>query len=248
LPDLAENVKIIVEIVDGVEDGGSDLSAFEEVVEVGPAEVPTGVAGTGLVQGPPVLGVLDVLDGEPPPAGEKRPVPGVSRREDAIEKVHPPVDSLQDVLDVPHAHQVTGLVLRQEGAAPFEDLEKLGLGLAQAEAPERIAVEVHLQEVGDAFFPLVPKYPSLADPPQVLDGFTGFEMPLGAGRPARRPAHGFLHRFHGRGVGWERVQAHHDVSPQLPLDVHDVLRGQEDFRSIEVGREPDPVLADLDEG
>jgi hypothetical protein len=70
LPDSAENVKIIVEIVDSVEDGGSDLTAFEEVVEISPAEVPTGVAGTGLVQGPPVLGILDVLDGEPPPAGE----------------------------------------------------------------------------------------------------------------------------------------------------------------------------------
>lgn len=220
--------------MDGVEDGGRNLSAFVEVAEVGPAEVPAGVAGTGLVQGPPVLGVLDVLDGEPPPAGEKRPVPGVSRREDAVEEVYPPVDGLQDVLDVPHAHQVTGFVLGQEGAAPFKDLEELGLGLTQAEAPERVPVEVHLQEVGDAFFPLVPKDPSLADPPQVLGGLPGVEVPLGAGRPARRQAHGFLHRFHRRGVGWERVQAHHDVRPQLPLDVHDVLRGQEDLRSIEV--------------
>jgi hypothetical protein len=130
LPDLIENVKIIVEIMDRVEDGGGDLSAFEKVAEIGPAEVPAGVAGTGFVQGPPVLSVLDVLDGQPPPACKKRPVPGVSRREDAVKEVHPSIDSLQDVLDVPHAHQISGLVLGQKGAAPFENLEELRLGLA----------------------------------------------------------------------------------------------------------------------
>src|SRR5512136_2471432 len=134
-----EDVKVEVEVMEGVEHGGGDLVALVEVAEVGPGEGPAGVAGAGLVEGPLVPGVLPVLDGHPAPAREQRAVAGVARRQDAIEEVDAPRHGLDDVLDVAHAHEVAGPVGRQERMAELERLEEPRLGLAQAQSAIGVA-------------------------------------------------------------------------------------------------------------
>ena len=144
-----EDVKIEVQVVDGVEDGRGDLVALEEVAEVGPGEVAAGVAGAGLVERPLVPGVLPVLDGHPAAAREQGAVAGVARRQDAVEEIDAPGDGLDDVLDVAHAHEVAGPVRGEEAVAELERLEEPGLRLAEAQPAVSVAGEVQGQQVLD---------------------------------------------------------------------------------------------------
>ena len=139
MTDSPENVKIKMEVMDRVEDGRADLLALEKVAEVGPGEVPAGVAAAGLVKRPPVAGVLEVFDGHPTPAREEGPVSRVPGGEDAIEEIDPPLHSFEDVLYIAHPHEIAGLVPGEKGVSVFQDFEELSLGLPDAQASVRVA-------------------------------------------------------------------------------------------------------------
>jgi hypothetical protein len=180
-----EDVKIEMEVVDGVEDGRRDLVALVEVAEVGPGEPAAGGAAAGFVDGPFVPGVLAVLDGHPARAREQGAVAGVARRQDTVEEIDAAGDGLDHVLDVAHAHEVSGPVGRQQPVSELERLEEPRLRLADAQAAVGVAVEALLRDLLDRSLPEVGVDAALGDAPELLPRVVAGEGRLRA--PAQSP-------------------------------------------------------------
>ena len=74
---------------------------------------------------------------------EQHPVAAVPGRHDAVEHIHPPGDSLQDIHRSPDSHQVPGLSLWQKGADKLQHLIHLLNRLPDSQAADRIpAMEI----------------------------------------------------------------------------------------------------------
>src|SRR5947207_15091172 len=79
-PDTLHQVKVEVEVMDGEQRGSRHLPCGEEVPQVGPAEMPAGVAAAVGVWRQRILGVPRVLDDEHAVSGQQLAVPGVPLR------------------------------------------------------------------------------------------------------------------------------------------------------------------------
>ena len=104
---------IKIEIMQGMEDRRKDFACQIEVTQIGTGEMLTAIAVTRLVQRARITGKLGPLDAELSPGGKKSPIPGISRRQNAIEEVIAALDRTDQILRSSHSHEIAGTILRQ---------------------------------------------------------------------------------------------------------------------------------------
>ena len=79
---------IVVEVVDAIESRTQDLVAAEEVAQIGPAEIATGIAATGRIQGTSVARVCGISDTHNAIVGEEVAIARIACRHHTIEHVY----------------------------------------------------------------------------------------------------------------------------------------------------------------
>jgi hypothetical protein len=117
------------------------LAGHEEVSQVRPRVVPAGIAAALRIEGTVVLGVPGVPDIETSLAGEELAVPGVARRQHAVEHVDAARDALDQVLGRARAHEIPRPIrrqpLRRRGGHRIHLIDRL----TDAEAADGVALE-----------------------------------------------------------------------------------------------------------
>ena len=201
----------------GQEPQPEQLVLVHEMTQVGAREALARRAGAILVERPLVPREPCVLEVEPSRARERRPGAPQPRRPDAVEDVDAALDHVEDARGIADAHEVARLVHRQQRRSPGRGLEHLSPLLPDGEAPERVAVEVELRELGDRPAAQLVVGVALRDPEHELAGRAlGCTLPC---RPQRRPAHGFLELAARDARRRNVVETHGDVRAELPLNL-----------------------------
>src|SRR5439155_15739913 len=114
-----------------------------QMAQIGARMVPARVTAAALVERPIVFRVAGVLDVETPLAREKLAVAGVPRGQHAVEHVDAACDALDEIPGRAGAHQIPRPILRQSPSRVAHDGIHHVDGLANAEAANRIPLEVN---------------------------------------------------------------------------------------------------------
>ena len=101
-----------MQIVDGIQAKTEDLVGNVQVTQVGPGEMPAGVAGAVGVHRPLIPRVDRALDVQAARGGEEGSVPGIPGRQDAVEHVHAAGDAFQQILGGSDSHEIPRGVVR----------------------------------------------------------------------------------------------------------------------------------------
>ena len=243
LADLAHQLLVVVQVVDGVEPGTQDLAALVEVAQVGAGIVATGVAAAGLVDGAGVVGIAGIADAQQAVPGVEKAGAGVARGNDAVEHVHPAAHGLDDVLRLADAHQVARPVGGQQGGGGLEDVVAFLHRFAHRQPADGIAVETDLEQALGRFAAQAGIHAALDDAEQ---GRRVVAMGrLRAPRPAQRQRHRFARLGLGSRIGRALVEDHDDVGAQRALHGHGAFRRQLHQAAVHRRAEAHTLLADL---
>ena len=176
--DTLHDAEVVGEIVDGVERGGERLAGLHQMAQIGARVAAADGAGAGGIGRGLVLSKLLVLDVEAALAGEEQSVAGGAGGKNAIHHVDAEAGVLLDFVGVADAHDVARLVFGQQ-RQNFRDHFKCQLArLADAEATDGVAVEVHLDEAFGALAAEIAVHAALNDSEEGLRA--GFAIPRGA--------------------------------------------------------------------
>src|SRR5579864_4684339 len=122
MPHRSHGVKVVGQVVDGVQDLGQDLVARVEVSQVGARIAGADAASAAGVERAFVLSIARLLDGDPAFRSEQQTVAGGAGGQDAIHHVNAHGGILHDFLGRADAHEVAGPVggqVRQRGGNDF---------------------------------------------------------------------------------------------------------------------------------
>ena len=87
-----------------VEPGTQNFTTFTQMVQVGPAEMLTGIAIAHFIKGPGILSIPRVAQLKHPGAGKDCIVASVAGRHDTVEHIDPQPHCLDDVSRFTHPH------------------------------------------------------------------------------------------------------------------------------------------------
>ena len=183
------------------------------------------------------------FDGEGTLRSEGCSIASHAGRQDAVEHVHPAGDQLDELSRRPEPHSIASLVFRKVGLGDFYRLHHFGLRFAHAHTTDGVAVEVHLHECLGAFLAQVGVVGSLDDSEDQLALSPRLSLALGG--PTERALHSTVHLVAVGGVRRAFVKHHRDVRTQRALDLHALLRPEENRRPIQVAPKLDSVIPDL---
>ena len=210
---------------------------------------------------------LFVLDVEAALAGEEQSVAGGTGGKNAIHHVDSHAGVELDFVGVADTHDVARFVFGQERQDFRDHFEGELTRLADTEAADGVAVEIHFDEAFGALAAEIAIHTALDDSEEGLRARSTFGLGGVAPRsPSARdrghpaevrdralgPGHGEAEAFFGAitsgGVLGALVEGHDDVCAESNLDVDGVLGGEEVRAAVEVGAELDAVGRDFAEG
>ena len=154
--------------MDGVQRSGERLAGLHQVAQVGARVAAADHAIAGRVGRVLVFGVLLALDVQPAFAGEEQAVAGGAGGQHAVHHVHAHARILLDLVGVADAHHVAGLVRGQQRQHLGDHLQGQFARLADAEAADGVAVEVHLDEALGALAAQIAVHAALDDAEEAL--------------------------------------------------------------------------------
>ena len=166
LAHLAHQVQVVVQVVDAGQHRPQHLAAAVQVVQVGAAEAGCrcGSCRSGRAAARRLrCGVADLQVAE---AREQVAVARVARGHHAVEHVHALRHAFDQVFRRAHAHQVARLVRRQPVRRVRHDAQHLVLGLADADAADRVAGQVQRGQRVQRFLAQVLEHAALHDAEQ----------------------------------------------------------------------------------
>ena len=111
--------------------------------QIGTGEVAAGVAVTGRIQRAVILGKFLTLDVDLAQRGIECAVTGIAGGQDTVEHIYPGVDTVSNVQRCPHAHQIAGLVHRQQGGSMVEQVIHFSLAFPHGQPANGKAVKIH---------------------------------------------------------------------------------------------------------
>ena len=132
--------------MDGVERGGERFAGLHQVAQVGAGVAAANGAVAGGIGRVLVFGVLFVLDVEAALAGEEQRVARGAGGQHAIHHVDAHARVLLDLIGIADAHDVARLVFGQQRQHFGDHFQGQFARLADAEAADGVAVEVHFNE------------------------------------------------------------------------------------------------------
>ena len=163
---------------------------------------------------------------------------------DAIEHVHTPRHSAEQIVRRADTHQIARLVGGQCRGRVIEGGEHRLLALAHGQTADSIALEADLGQRIDGLQALVAEHAALHDAELAIT-LTRHEGSARAGGPA----HGKLHRIARLLFGGRKrrafVERHGDGGIELVLDLRRNLRGQPVLAAIDMRLERDTFLVEL---
>ena len=232
-----------MDVVEREEAVREQLVRHEQVAQIGAGEAAARVARALRVQRRPILHVAGLLEREGPVAGEALAVARIARRQHAVEHVHAAGDRLHEVLGLADAHEVARLRGGQEARDQLGEVVHLGLGLADRQAADRVAVEPQRRRRAHGAAAEVLVGPALDDPEERLARSIAVGR-LRARRPAERELERPLRSLVRRRVRQAFVEWMDDVGAQRLLDLDRELGRQEMGRAVDGRPELDAVLGD----
>ena len=157
------DAEVVGEIVDGVERGGERLAGLNEMAQIGARVAAADGALAGGVGRGLILCILFVLDVEAALAGEEESVASGAGRKNAIHHVNTHAGVLLDFVGIADTHDVARLVFGQERQNFRNHFKCQVTRLADAEAADGVAVEVHFNEALGALAAEIAMHAALND-------------------------------------------------------------------------------------
>ena len=173
--------------------------------------------------------------------GEDHAVASVAGRHDAVEHIHTAFDSLQDVPWRAYAHEVTGLVDRQDVVAYLDHVVHHFCGFTYGESAYGVSVAIEVAQMSAGVLAQVGVGAALHDGEEMLAVAVEIVGAVKLRDASIEPSVGTVHRifgvaFVGR-AGTAFIEGHHDVGTYGALDVHHVLGREEQFTAVDMRRE-----------
>jgi len=242
--------------VDGVQRSRERLARLHQVAQIGPRVTPADHAVAGRIGRTLILGVARAFDVQPPLGGEEQPMARGAGGQHAVHHVHAHARILLDLVRIADAHHVAGLVGGQQRQHLGDHLPRQLARLAHAEAPDGIAVEVHLHQPLHAFAAQIAEHSTLHDAEQTLPTSAQFlaprnlvamrmEMVERAPRPSHRQPQAFFRAAAISRVLSALVEGHADISAQRDLHIHRMFWGKKVTTAIQVRPEANALVAHL---
>ncbi len=229
----------MMQVVDRRELAGENLVAAIEVAQIRAAEpVRARVTRATWFDRARVARVFRVADAQGAAAREQEAVARIAGRHHAVEQIHPAAYRGDDVLRAAHAHEVAWPLARQQGIEHVEHRIALGLGLADREAADRVAVETDADEAVQRTLAQFRIHAALHDAEQRVRIAEFVERAARALRPAQRQLHRRARLFRRRRhvvdeIGRALVEDHRDVRVEHVLDAHRLLGTEEHLGTVD---------------
>ena len=175
--------------------------------------------------------------------GHRHAIAGDARRIDAVKHVDAARDTLDEVVGRADAHEIARLVFRQERRRVFEHFIHEFGRLADGQAADCIARQVHVHELCRVPFAQILVHAALHDAKQALiRGRHDCLAPLGPALRALRRGFGIV--VIGR-IRHALVKCHDDVGAKAHLRLHRDFGRQELFRTVDMRAERHAFLGDF---
>ena len=207
--------------------------------------VRAGVAVTTFLDHPRIGGELRVADAQRTLGCEQEAIARISGRHHAIEHVDAAAHGLDDVLRSAHAHQITGLVDRQQRHREIQRMVALCFRLTYCQATHRIAVKADVHQSSGRTLAQVFVHAALHDAEQRIRVLQVVETATRALGPAQAQLHRITGYLLGSRVRRALVEDHRDVRIQRLLDAHRFLRRQKHLGAVDRRGKRHALLGDL---
>ncbi|CDN43726.1 Uncharacterized protein BN871_DJ_00080 [Paenibacillus sp. P22] len=244
LAHAAHHLQQEMQVMVGRQPDAERLVGLDEMPQISAGIIAAGVAAAFRIKRSEVLRVLGIADVHPSSARHRRAVAGNAGRKHAVEHVDSANRSFEKRVGRSDAHQITRLACRQERNRLLQHLIHEMLRFPDAQTTNSIPREIHGSQIRRALLAQVGMHASLDDreQPLVLRTGMGFEAAL---RPAGRPLERVFDVFVFGRIRRALVERHHDIGAERVLDLHRLLRRQEQAVAVEMGAEFDAFLGDL---
>ena len=239
-------ILVIAQIVYRVQLRSQYFVALVEMMQIGAAEVLTGVAIAAVVQRRRAVAMDRIANPDDPAGREQMPVAGVARRHDTVEHIHAATDALQHIRRRAHTHQIARRVIRHMRGESVEHGEHSVFGLAHREPAYGIAVKADVLQSIQATPAQILVQAALDNAEQSRRLLT--VRAATALCPAQGAFHGLPSLLRRRGIRRALVKNHDDIAAQGALHGHGSLRVQKYLGAIDRRAKGHAGLADLAHG
>ena len=158
---LAHQIEQEMDVVHREQDVAEDFIRFNQMTDIGAAEVLATFTATGWVNRSFIPFVLFVFHVEATAQDEGAAVARQARGQHAVKDVDAAHDAVDEVFWGANAHQVAGLVLWHDGVHPVEHLIHFRFCLANGKAADCVAGQIERGEKFGRFFPQITKLTTL---------------------------------------------------------------------------------------
>src|SRR5260370_16765828 len=223
LADLADYVKVKVDIVVGGENGAGDFSCSEEVTKIGARVAAADGTSTLGINGLLILGVTRVLDEHAAFAGVEAGVTRGACGEHTIHHVDAKSDVVGDLLGAADAHEIAQAVLGQQSRCFGGHLTSDFVRLADSESTNGVAWKIQIDKLARTFAAQIREGRPLHDAELPLaqiavSSRTFLQLDTRAPRPLRRALQSGFRFLAGRGCFDTFVEKHGNVRAERELN------------------------------
>ena len=180
---------------------------------------------------------------------------GIPGRHHAVKEINAPCNAFNNVGRCSNAHQVSGLICRHIWLHCFNDAVHLLCSLPYRQTADGIAGKVQIRNALHMVHTNIGIGAALIDAPKHLLGVHRVRqavepciLRLAADQPAVGPVYAFLNIIPGCGILNTLVEGHADVTSQVGLNPHTLLRPHKDLMAVNMGGKVHPLLLDLPQG
>ncbi len=223
-----------MEVVEGDQAEAEDFFRFDEMTEVGSAEILAGITGAFGFNGAGVLGVGGIFEVDGPGMSEGRSIAGQPGWQDTIKHVNAPGDHFDHLRWGAEAHGITAPFCWKEGFRGFDSRHHFGFRFADTHAANRITIKVHRCQFSRAAFSEVGVRRPLNDSKNQRAIFL-IRPPI---ERSFLPAEGEVQTAGciviTAGVGRAFVKGHDNIRAEVALDLHRLLRADEGRCAVNV--------------
>ena len=224
---------------------------FQQMSDICPGISSAGRAAASFLDGAAIQFILRIKQIDLTLIGIQMTVPAVPCRVNAVEEVHSPLHSFQNVCRRAHSHQICRLILRQVRNRLLNDMVHLLMTLPHRQPAQRITVTLHLGNLLCVADSDIIEYRTLIDTEKklvlidrVFQAVQPFHFHLAPFKPSCGARDGSFHIMPVCHTGRAFVKRHCHGRSQVGLDPHTLLRTHENLSSVHVRIKIDSLLFD----
>src|SRR5262249_2440738 len=143
---LSHQAQVVRHVVQGIEVQPEDFVGNEQMAQVRPGGVLTGIAVTVCIKGTFIGTILRVLDHHTSCRGKHNAIARVTRGKDTVEHVDPSAHALEQVVWFTNPHEIARLMRRQLGCSMRGEVIHDVPWFTNAQATYSIAIEATIEQ------------------------------------------------------------------------------------------------------